>query len=86
MRNKLFNLLNDNTMCHSSECEEIADLLIESGVIKHQGKWINTSMNCVILCSACGERLELCYPDGTEVRALPYCPHCGAKMQEDDEQ
>ena len=52
---------------------------------ENKGKWITTIMGCVISCSKCGERLELCYPDGTEVRALPHCPHCGAKMQEDEE-
>ena len=44
------------------------------------GKWITEENGCVILCSNCHERLELCYPDGTEVRELPYCPHCGRKM------
>jgi hypothetical protein len=26
--------------------------------------------------------LELCYPDGTEVRYLPHCPWCGKKLEE----
>lgn len=46
----------------------------------NNGRWIEREMGCVILCSKCGKRLELCYPDGTEVRRLPYCPFCGAKM------
>lgn len=45
-----------------------------------QGHWIVTQRGCVINCSECGERLEMCYPDGTEIRKLPYCPFCGAKM------
>lgn len=45
-----------------------------------RGEWIETERGCVISCSKCGYRLELCYPDGTEVRRLPYCPECGAKM------
>lgn len=40
--------------------------------------WIESENGCVITCSECGERLELCYPDGTEVRRLPHCPWCGA--------
>ena len=46
-----------------------------------EGVWIVTENGCVINCSECGYRLELCYPDGTEVRALPCCPNCGAKME-----
>lgn len=42
--------------------------------------WVITEKGCVITCSNCGERLELCYPDGTEVRYLPHCPWCGKKM------
>ena len=44
--------------------------------------WIVTENGCVITCPNCGERLELCYPDGTEVRYLPHCPWCGKKMEE----
>lgn len=40
--------------------------------------WIESENGCVITCSECGERLEFCYPDGTEVRRLPHCPWCGA--------
>lgn len=54
------------------------DILMKE-IVKN--KWITSYMGCVINCSNCGERLELCYPDGTEVRALPYCPYCGAKME-----
>lgn len=43
--------------------------------------WIITENGCVITCPKCGERLELCYPDGTEVRYLPYCPWCGKKLE-----
>ena len=45
-------------------------------------KWVITENGCVITCPKCGERLELCYPDGTEVRYLPYCPYCGKKLAE----
>lgn len=42
--------------------------------------WVISENGCVITCPECGERLELCYPDGTEVRYLPYCPWCGKKL------
>lgn len=45
-----------------------------------KGKWIHTQKGCVHTCSNCKVRLELCYPDGTEVTILPYCPYCGARM------
>ena len=44
--------------------------------------WIITENGCVITCPNCGKRLELCYPDGTEVRYLPHCPWCGKKLEE----
>ena len=44
------------------------------------GSWIYSEKGCVINCSSCGERLELCYPDGTEIRETKYCPNCGARM------
>jgi transcription elongation factor Elf1 len=43
--------------------------------------WIITESGCVITCPNCGERLELCYLDGTEVRYLPHCPWCGKKLK-----
>lgn len=43
--------------------------------------WVITENGCVITCPKCGERLELCYPDGTEVRYLPHCPWCGKKLE-----
>ena len=55
--------------------QEIARLKKEKN-----GRWIYSEKGCVIKCSNCGERLELCYPDGTEIRATKYCPNCGAKM------
>lgn len=42
--------------------------------------WIITENGCVITCPNCGHRLELCYPDGTEVRYLPHCPYCGKRL------
>ena len=47
-----------------------------------EDRWIITENGCVITCPKCGERLELCYPDGTEVRYLPHCPWCGKKLEE----
>ena len=44
-------------------------------------KWIISEQGCVITCPNCGERLELCYLDGTEVRYLPHCPFCGKKLE-----
>ena len=49
--------------------------------IEKVGRWIYSNMGCVINCSNCGERLELCYPDGTDIRETAYCPFCGAKME-----
>ena len=48
---------------------------------KKDDTWIITENGCVITCPNCGERLELCYPDGTEVRYLPHCPWCGKKIE-----
>lgn len=49
---------------------------------KEKGEsWVVTENGCVITCPKCGERLELCYPDGTEVRYLPHCPWCGKKLE-----
>ena len=45
-------------------------------------RWIIAENGCVITCPKCGERLELCYPDGTEVRYLPHCPWCGKNLEE----
>ena len=47
-----------------------------------ENSWIISENGCVIACPNCGERLELCYPDGTEVRYLPHCPWCGKKLEE----
>lgn len=48
---------------------------------EREGTWVVTENGCVITCSECGYRLELCYPDGTEVRWLPGCPNCRTKMR-----
>lgn len=43
--------------------------------------WEVSEKGYVITCSNCKERMELYWPDGTEVGpSLPYCPYCGAKM------
>lgn len=66
--------------------EKLADLedIIENHDLdfKKRGKWIYTERGCVITCSYCGERLELCHPDGTEIRWSKHCPSCGALMDE----
>lgn len=46
-----------------------------------EGHIIESERGCVLNCSECGERIELYYPDGTEIRLLPYCPYCGAKWR-----
>lgn len=59
-----------------------AERLYNEGWRKQRvGEWIVSENGCVINCSVCGYRLELCYPDGTEVRSLPCCPNCGSKMK-----
>ena len=62
----------------------LAELLYNAGYRKQkQGKWLVTERGCVITCSNCKERVELYYPDGTEVGpALTYCPYCGSKNKE----
>ena len=47
---------------------------------QHESFWETSEKGCVIKCANCNERLEMCYPDGTEIRELPYCPFCGSKM------
>ena len=58
-----------------------ADVIERISNLSAEGQWIVTENGCVITCSECGYRLELCYPDGTEVRSLPACPNCGTKMK-----
>lgn len=62
--------------------EYMYDLEQEMSRLKKNGSWLYSEKGCVIKCSNCGERLELCYPDGTEIRATKYCPNCGAKMRD----
>lgn len=54
---------------------------IRQALAYEKNTWIITENGCVITCPKCGERLELCYPDGTEVRYLPHCPWCGNKLE-----
>ena len=58
------------------------DWFCGNGEMMVKDRWIITEKGCVITCPKCGERLELCYPDGTEVRYLPHCPWCGKKLEE----
>ena len=44
------------------------------------GYWYKEEKDCIIRCSNCKERLDLRYPDGTEVQHLDYCPSCGTEM------
>ena len=46
--------------------------------VKH-GEWIYDSNTDEPRCSECGE-------GALEGIITPYCPHCGAKMEEEDEQ
>lgn len=87
-RNKMLFELGTSFFPQSMEYTEalgIAKSLIQSApaedveVVRH-GSWVVTENGCVIHCSECGMRLELCYPDGTEIRSLPRCYNCGAKM------
>lgn len=50
-----------------------------------QGYIIHSERGCVHTCSNCNERIELFYPDGTEVVTLPYCPYCGCSLGEKSE-
>lgn len=50
-----------------------------------QGYIIHSERGCVHTCSNCNERIELFYPDGTEVVTLPYCPYCGCSLGEKNE-
>ena len=49
---------------------------------RKKATWVITENGCAITCPKRGERLELCYPDGTEVRYLLHCPWGGKKLEE----
>lgn len=77
---KEFDIRND--MVYQKLCD-LEDIIDNHDLdFKKRGKWIYTEKGCVITCSYCGERLELCYPDGTEIRWSKHCPSCGALMDE----
>lgn len=57
---------------------------LEQAIAYEKNVWIVSEKGCVITCPKCGERLELCYPDGTEVKYLPHCPWCGKRLEKDD--
>jgi hypothetical protein len=61
---------------------EIAKVLANLGYGKIKtGIWEVLEGGYAIACSSCKERMELYWPDGTEVGpSLYYCPYCGAKM------
>jgi hypothetical protein len=60
---------------------KLTDDVLDEIEEEDESRWIITENGCVITCPNCGERLELCYPDGTEVRYLPHCPWCGKKLE-----
>jgi hypothetical protein len=71
------------TVCGETDCEGcIIKYAGDIELCKAQKKetWVITENGCVITCPKCGHRLELCYPDGTEVRYLPHYPWCGKKL------
>ena len=73
------------TICGETDCEGcIIKYAGDIELCKAQKKetWVITENGCVITCPKCGHRLELCYPDGTEVRYLPHCPWCGKRLEE----
>ena len=72
------------TVCGETDCEGciikyVGD--IELCKVQKKETWVVSENGCVITCPKCGERLELCYPDGTEVRYLPHCPYCGKWLE-----
>jgi hypothetical protein len=73
------------TVCGETDCEGcIIKYAHDIEACKRHAKqetWVITENGCVITCPKCGKRLELCYPDGTEVRYLPHCPWCGKKLE-----
>ena len=73
MRDRLVELLEQKM--HPYLADDIADHLIENGVVvRKQAKWIY-STDCY-RCSVCaGKRFNLLL--GTDAE---YCPYCGAKM------
>ena len=54
---------------------------LEQAIAYEKNAWIINENGCVITCPNCGERLELCYPDGAEIRCFSYCPWCGKKLE-----
>jgi hypothetical protein len=73
-----------DTECPMSKLQDLENKIEDKKLIGVRcGDWIITENGCVITCSECNERLELSYPDGTEVRWLPHCPYCGTKMRKE---
>ena len=73
------------TVCGEPDCEGCIIKYardIELCKARKKATWVITENGCAITCPKCGERLELCYPDGTEVRYLPHCPWCRKKLEE----
>lgn len=56
---------------------------IEIDIVRH-GKWMHDKDDTIITgyCSRCG---WLSIIDNTDVADMPYCPNCGAKMEEVEE-
>lgn len=68
---------------HYERSKNLYTKLNGAGVLVKEGEWLYTEKGCVITCSVCGERLELCAPDGTEVRWSTHCPDCDAFVHHD---
>jgi hypothetical protein len=66
-----------------AKCDFYAEVR-EKAKNANSNSWVIAENGCVITCPKCGERLELCYPDGTEVRYLPHCPYCGKALSKGD--
>ena len=78
VRENLINLLSkkvseDNVV----GCGDIADFLMENGVVKPDGRWIES--DDYIVCPECFNCWNIC-DNCTET--FDYCPKCGADLRE----
>jgi hypothetical protein len=67
--------------CHEYKNQWVCHRCGRTRPIFDYSKWVIEENSCVIKCPVCSYRLELCYPDGTEVRYLPHCPDCGSALE-----
>lgn len=77
-------VLNNNILAKNIYANEMMAVIEAAEYLEKlpgEAAWEVTERGCVITCSHCTERMELYWPDGTEVGpSLHYCPYCGAKM------